>query len=115
MYRCQIGEWELVGGEAIDIEISKIPDKDRRKKVEILYSIAKTKVRVDEEVERRASDFEKLNFKAFDALHVACAEKAGVDVMLTTDDMLLRKAIMNKDVLKVKIYNPVNWIMEVFG
>lgn len=115
LYRCQMGEWELVGSEAIDLEISKIPDDDKREKVEILYSIAKTKIEVDEEVEKRASELEKLNFKAFDALHVACAEKAGADVMLTTDDRLLRKAVMSKDVLKVKIDNPVNWIMEVFG
>ena len=93
LYRCQIGEWELVGSEAIDLEISRIPDEDRRLRVKMLYSVAKTKVRIDEEVEKRALDLEKLNFKAFDALHIACAEKAGADVMLTTDDKLLKRQL----------------------
>ena len=114
LYRCQVGGWELVGSEAIDLEISRIPDEDRRLRVKMLYSVAKTKVRIDEEVEKRALDLEKLNFKAFDALHIACAEKAGADVMLTTDDKLLKKAIKYRDILKVRVRNPVNWIMEVF-
>lgn len=56
-----------------------------------------------------------MNFKAFDALYIACAEKARVDVMLTTDDKFFKKAIKYKDILKVKVENPVNWVMEVFG
>jgi len=47
------------------------------------------------------------------ALHIACAKRAA-DVMLTTDDKLLRKAIKNRDKSKVRAENPVKWLIEVF-
>ncbi|NCQ94607.1 MAG: type II toxin-antitoxin system VapC family toxin [Microcystis aeruginosa W11-06] len=34
----------------------------------------------------------QLGFKFYDALHLAFAEAGGADVLLTTDDRLLRKA-----------------------
>ena len=55
---------------------------------------------------------EDLNFSGFDALHIAGAEKGRADVLLTTDDNLLRKALQNKSILKVRVENPVKWLME---
>ena len=40
-------------------------------------------------------------------------ESNGADVFLTTDDRLLRAAI--KLDLKIKIANPVTWLMEVMN
>ncbi|NCR01195.1 MAG: type II toxin-antitoxin system VapC family toxin [Microcystis aeruginosa L211-101] len=34
-----------------------------------------------------------LGFDLYDSFHIACAEYARIDVLLTTDDRLLRKAI----------------------
>jgi predicted nucleic acid-binding protein len=34
----------------------------------------------------------QLGFKLYDALHLAFAQSASVDIFLTTDDRLLRKA-----------------------
>ena len=111
--RCQTGNWLLVGSEAIDIEVSRIPDREKRQKVGILYSISQSNVIVGADVEKRAIDLENLGFNPFDALHISCAEKSRVDVLLTTDDRLLRKAVQNKDVLNVKVRNPVKWLIEV--
>jgi len=44
---------------------------------------------------------------------VACAEKAGADVLLTTDDGLLNKTARHRKALKVKVENPLRWVMEV--
>ena len=112
LHRCESGEWVLVGSEVIELEISKIPDLDKRSKVEMLYSIAKESVRVDDDIERRALELRDLGFGSYDALHIACAER-GADVMLTTDDKLLKNAIRNSDRLKVRVENPVRWLMEV--
>ena len=114
LHRCEICEWVLVGSEVIELEISRIADPDRRAKVEMTYSIAKVRVTVDDEIKNRALEIENMGFRSFDALHIACAERAA-DVMLTTDDKLLRMAIKNRDRLKVRIENPVKWLMEVFG
>ncbi len=105
--------WRLLNSEVITIEISKIPDNDKRQKVAILSTMLQTYIVVDEDIERRAIGFENLNFKPFDALHIACAEKGKADILLTTDDDFLRKASQCKDTLKVRVENPVKWLMEV--
>lgn len=87
--RCQSGEWQLVGSQFIEFEISKIPDGERRQKVSILARLAGLKVLVDEEIRRYAIELQNLGFKPFDALHIASAEKGNTDVFLTTDDSLL--------------------------
>jgi len=97
----------------MDLEISKTPDKERREKVSILSSIASFKIIVDEEVEKRAIEISHLKFRSFDTLHIACAKKGKADIMLTTDDNLLQKALQSISSLKIRIENPVRWLMEV--
>jgi len=113
LHRCEIGKWELVISEATDLEVSKIPKDDRRRKVTILVSLSKHKVLIDKEVERRALFLKKKGFKPFDALHLACAEKGKADVLLTTDDKLLGKAKQGIKMFKVRIDNPAEWLAEV--
>lgn len=110
--QCQRGGYVFISSEVIDIEISKIPDIDRRQKISILSSISQHCIIVDNNIEKRAIKLEELNFTPFDALHIACAEKEVVDIFLTTDDNLLRKALRNKKTIKVKIENPVTWLIE---
>ena len=54
-----------------------------------------------------------MGFKFYDALHIALAEAANVNVMLTTDDRLLRRALRYKDELRLTVENPVTWFMNV--
>lgn len=110
--RGQTEGWTLLGGEVIDIEISKIPDNNRRQKVSILASMLQSYVVVDEDTEKRAVELEALGFKSFDSLHIACAEKGRANVLLTTDDELVRKGAEKKAVLTVRVENPVKWLME---
>jgi len=104
-------DWTLIGSEIIDFEISRIPDEEKRQKVEILSTLAEDYIVVTEEVEERAIELERLGFGSYDALHIACAEKARADIFLTTDDKLLRKAENTK--LDVKVKSPIEWILEV--
>ncbi len=110
--RSETEGWTLLGSEAIDIEISKIPDENRRQKVSILASTLQSHIVVDEDVEKRAMALAALGFKSFDSLHVACAEKGRANVLLTTDDKLVRKAAEKKAALTVRLENPVKWLME---
>lgn len=105
--------WLLLSSEVIDIEISKIPNADKREEVNILTTLLQSWIMVNEDIEKRAIALERLGFKPFDALHVACAEKGKADVFLTTDDHLLHKASQNIGILKVRVENPVKWLMEV--
>jgi predicted nucleic acid-binding protein len=105
--------WGLIGSEVIDIEISKIPDDDLRCKVNILTGMKQKFITVNNDVEIRAKELEKLGFKSFDALHIACAEKGDADILLTTDDIFLSKALQSRNILKVRVENPLRWLMEV--
>lgn len=113
LVKCQSKEWQLLGSEVLDDEVSRIPDGARRQRVRHLAAVAESKVVLDDSIETRARDLEKLGFKAYDALHVACAEAKDADVLLTTDDRMLSKAKRHRDTLRVRVENPTLWLMEV--
>ena len=56
---------------------------------------------------------ELVGFTAMDALHIACARNAGVDVFLSTDDKLLKKASQHIDAIKLHAANPLAWLQEI--
>ena len=102
----------LLTSEIVDLEISKIPDEDRKQKVRLLSSILKMNIPIDDEIISRAKELNKMGFKSFDAFHIACAEKGQADAMLTTDDHLLKKATSQGHFIKVRLENPLKWLME---
>jgi predicted nucleic acid-binding protein len=106
-------KWRLLNSEAIEFEISAIPEEERKKKVAALAAIAQEKTKLDEKIKLRAKELQKIGIKVYDALHLACAEYGGAEVFLTTDDQLLRKAKRNRNKLKIRVENPVLWLMEV--
>ena len=105
--------WSIIGSDAIEFEIGRMPDHDKRLMVQILSTVHDARVKVDAEVEQRALELKRVGLKPLDALHVACAEKAKAEVLLTTDDHLLSKAVQIKKILKVRIENPLRWVTEV--
>jgi predicted nucleic acid-binding protein len=62
---------------------------ERRVEAQTLLSLAATRTEINDEIERRAQALVGFGYSSFDALHIATAESAGADVMLTTDDKLL--------------------------
>ncbi|KKM10755.1 hypothetical protein SY88_11725 [Clostridiales bacterium PH28_bin88] len=112
--RCQMGEWQLIGSEALDYEIFKIPDDDRKQKVLILAGLVQSKVFLDVKVVQQANLLQEAGLAALDALHISCAEKGGANALLTTDDRLVRQAARTKALIKITVANPISWLMEVF-
>lgn len=111
--RCQSRDWFLLGSEAIDAEIAQTPDAERRQRLLALVSLATDKAIVTNQVESRSLEVARLGFKVYDALHVACAEARNANVLLTTDDRLIRKAATYDSMLQVKVQNPILWLLEV--
>jgi predicted nucleic acid-binding protein len=111
--RCQLGDWELVNSTVLESEIAQTPDQTRVEQLLRCLAIADKKVLVTPQVTNRVIELKTFSFKSYDALHLACAEVERVDVFLTTDDRLLRKALKYKQNLKVQVANPVSWLMEV--
>jgi predicted nucleic acid-binding protein len=111
--RCQRGEWQLVGSEAIDIELKGVSDDERKKQIQLWIASAKAKIPIAEQIETRGLELIEIGFKDFDAFHIACAEAGKADILLTTDDRMLRLAARHQKLLKVRVGNPCQWLIEV--
>ena len=111
--RCEAGQYPLLGSKVIDMEISVLTNTERKEKVSALHSLAGNKIQLDDVIKSRAKEIMKMGFKAFDALHLTCAESGQADIFLSTDDKLLARAKKNKNKLRVRVENPVIWLMEV--
>jgi len=111
--QCEQRQWEWVGSEVLTWEIRKTPDPERRRRVQLLASHVHRMVSVSQFEIARAKQIQALGIAAFDALHLACAESGQVDVFLTTDDRLLRKATVHAKQLNVRVENPLTWLREV--
>lgn len=111
--RIENGEWEWVGSEVLMDEIEQTPDTQRLSRVKLLSDFVQEVVEVNEKEVKRAKELQKEGFQVFDALHIACAESAKVDVFLSTDDRLLKQAKRVSKRLKVRVENPLAWVEEM--
>jgi predicted nucleic acid-binding protein len=107
-----LGKWKLVNSETIEAELKRMSNLDKLNKIRELLEVAEIKIILNDEIDRRSQEIEKLGFALYDSFHIACAEYARTDTLLTTDDRLLRKAIKYSHLLRVKIDNPVTWLMN---
>jgi len=108
----QAGNHKMLGSDVLDFENGKNPDEERRNDVENLLSMAESHVTLSRAVAQRARLLEDMGFAAYDALHVASAEAGAADVLLTTDDGMIRLAGKLRQELKVRVINPVTWVEE---
>ena len=111
--RIEMGEWLGITSEAAETEIANDTNVERRTKVQKYARLAKVFVIVGEDETQRSLELQAFGFGAYDALHVACAERAESDVLLTVDDRFLRIAVRIGNALHVKVANPVNWLLEI--
>lgn len=102
-----------MNSEAMTLEVEQTPDMERRNRVELLLRSASLVISIEQIQVDRAKELQALGFQAFDALHVACAEGGKVDVLLTTDDRLMRLAARVSPPLRVRVVNPLIWIQEI--
>ena len=110
--RMYTGEWKWIGSEVLVTELENTPDIEKRSYLTELSIGVHTTIMIAKNDIMRANELEQLGFKSFDAMHIACAERSTADVLLTTDDRLLKKADKERDNLKIKIANPLSWLME---
>jgi hypothetical protein len=107
------GKWVLVSSAAIEVELKNIADKYRQKMLrDFTMDIYSEHVKYTPQIIKRAKALAELGFKKMDALHLACAEDAKVDIFLSTDDRLLKNAVRNVLILKVVVDNPLTWLRK---
>ena len=105
-------DWQLISSDVVIDEIDQTPNPHRRKRLRQYLMYVDEAIRVNGSIRNRAQDIMDAGVTIEDALHIACAEYANVDVFLTTDDRLLRRGANTLPPLQCKIDNPLQWILE---
>ena len=88
----QAGDIVLLNSEALEYEMGRIPDEQRRTEVAAVLALAKERLELTDEAEALAEFLEDRGISPMDAVHLALASTAKVDFFATCDDRLLRKA-----------------------
>ena len=108
---CEQSDWMLLGSDALTYEIKQITNTSKREYLQLIIKSAELNIKLQASIKERAKYFEQEGIKAFDALHLSCAE-AHADVFLTTDDRFLKNINRLTDV-SLKAANPLAWIQEI--
>jgi len=109
--RCSL-DWELVSSTTVLYEVGLIGDPVKRSHSIRLTHRARETIRVDENLLSRAEEIEHDGIMGMDAIHIACAEKAGA-VFLTTDDEVLRIMKKHTPDISIRVDNPLRWFLEL--
>jgi len=86
------GNIQWIASDALADEIDKNPDVERRLGNDALLAFASEEIEEDEQIAHRAEAIYRVGYGLFDAPHLAFAEAAQLDALLTTDDSFMRKA-----------------------
>lgn len=102
----------IAGSEILELEISRMPDENKKRKVLDLYKAADIHILYTSKIRERSEAIMSVSkIRTFDSLHIAAAEEANADVLLTTDDKLEKMA--EKLDLKTRVVNPLRFAWEV--
>jgi predicted nucleic acid-binding protein len=113
--RCDVGTWQWVSRAVVEEEVSQTPSHERRSRVWNMLNGAHDTVALTDTAIARAIVLKAMGFRTYDALHLSCAEEAMVNVFLTTDDRVLRLATRHTEQLRVRVANPLVWLLEVMS
>lgn len=108
---CDQGRLRQIASTVSQVEIGAMSDPDRRRKVRALLPATSDIIELESQAFQRAAALQRLGFKPADALHLAAAEQAEVDLFLSCDDRLCRRAKRVR--LSVRVANPVAWLQEI--
>jgi predicted nucleic acid-binding protein len=106
------GSLELLSSEALQFEVDRTPDADRKASVREILELASQTIELVDAIEVHADSLVKAGIKPLDALHLASASWAKADFFCTCDDRLLKKSKRLKG-LTVEVVTPLQLVAEV--
>ena len=102
----------IVGSEILELEINRMPDENKKRKVLDLYKVADMSILYTDKIKKRSEEIISVSkIRTFDSLHIAAAEEANADALLTTDDKF--EKMSEKLDLKTRVVNPLRFAWEV--
>jgi predicted nucleic acid-binding protein len=110
--KCKQKNDEIIGSPVLNFEIGQIGNIEKYEKVKNFYTqTIDREFEYNENVLQRAKELSKETMiRTFDVFHLAIAENAKVDVLLTTDDKFEKAC--SKINLKIKVINPLDFLLE---
>jgi hypothetical protein len=111
--RIRQGRHILISSAVIDREVSACSDLEKAELVRENLAMAREHVEVTDKELRRWRDLVESGFRELDALHLACAESARCELLMTTDDKLVKRAAVYAALLRVNVINPLRFVTEV--
>jgi predicted nucleic acid-binding protein len=99
---------------AVRVELSRNPDIIRRIDALAVLEFADEFLEPSATSRLRAVELEQLGYRGLDGLHVALAEQAQADWLVTTDDRFLRLGERNVGFPKTVVINPVELLKRRF-
>lgn len=106
------GTVQWTSSDALADEIDRNSDLERKLGNVALLAFTSEIVEENDQIAHRAEALHRVGYGVFDALHLACAEAARVDVLLTTDDSFIRKVSRGDGMPRVAVRNPLSWSQE---
>ncbi len=94
--------------------MERSPHPQRKAFVSAILDTVPERIALTDAITNRAKALEQHGFGALDALHLASAEAASVDVFCTCDDRLLRKARAQPD-FAVRVLSPLSLAQELLA
>lgn len=113
LQNCEEKNWSLLSSDALRFEIARNTDASKQEKLEAMLSLANTHITSTPAIEAQAQALIRVGFTLYDALHLASAQSAKADVLLTTDDRMLKKAKRYNQLVTIPVENPVTWLMNI--
>jgi len=107
------GQLRWIASTVLVVEIQNNPDEQRRNSALALLAYAMELCRPSAVSAGRGRQLNQLGYGKLDALHLALAEEHGCDLLLTTDDRFLRRALRKLGRPSVRVENPLNYWKEV--
>jgi predicted nucleic acid-binding protein len=95
----------------MSFENDKHPKPDRRDEIAVWEARSERSVGLSDRLEERARQIAQLGIPALDAAHLASAKEGEADIVLTCDDILLRRSPRLE--LALRVVNPVAYFKEV--
>lgn len=103
--------WGWIGSDLCQREAFGISRGNRRYQPGLnMATHAPSNIIQSKKATNRGRQLKGLGFDSADALHIACAEKGGADLLFTTDNDMLETANQHSNVLKVAVENPYEWL-----
>lgn len=112
LHAVMTGQVRWLGSPVVDLEIARNPNAERRRQVMELAALTTERATLSAADRTQAHGFEAQGLGAFDALHLAAAERGGADVLLTTDDRFVHRAARLSGALRVHVLNPTLWAAQ---